>query len=247
MSVTSAISCGVDRVCAYRRLVFRVDGTAYTPLANGSDNSTVQADVQSGKVILTTLSIAELGIEAPTLLAACGVDLPNKQDNTSSASNAAARSVWSSVPPELLKPTHPLPQIMLVNPAIPSASLTLAWEIWADIVAQRTDEGHVHIEDQNDSFLIYPPSGVQVEDVMRVARQEMEEGGVKKIVCPASLDAVGDGMPLFDAEAYFEHLTRLGRANGQRKGAAGEWNVGDVVLYGEAVTSTQTMLDKYAP
>lgn len=136
---------------------------------------------------------------------------------------------------------------MLVNPSLPSAGLTLGWKTWNGIPSSRTDDGQALIEDENDKFLIYPPSGVKAEDVLRVAREENEERREKQIICPSSLDEVKGDMPLFDAELYFEALTRLGRANGQRKTGAGEWNVGDVILYGEAVTSTQTMLDRYVP
>lgn len=229
-------------------LVFRInDGSAYTPVLHESNEiRSVQTDVGKGKVILTTFSVAELSGANSTILQACNIDLPIAETTTTSSSNtageAAERDVWTSVSPELLKPTHPLPQIMLINPEIQRDSL--GWEIWT-AVGSVGDDGSVTLEDENDSFRV--TRSRETSEIMRAARaRPSADEREKRIVCPGSLDAAGPGMPLFDGRRYFEHLTRLGRVNGQRRrnAEAEGWNVGDVVVYGEAVTSTQTMLDK---
>lgn len=226
----------------HRTLVFRInDGSAYIPLLNDvNDTRSVQADVSKGKVILTTLSVTELFNANSTILQACNIDLPIAQ-STNTTDQPPQRDIWTSVPPELLHPTHPLPQIMLVNPEIQRDAL--GWEVWTAFCSTE-DDGSVILEDENDSFRI--ERSRETEEVMRAARAESGAGSVKRIICPPTLNAAGPAMPLFHASRYFEHLTRLGRVNGQRKrGTEDEaWNVGDLVVYGEAVTSTQTMLDK---
>ena len=54
--------------------------------------------------------------------------------------------------------------------------------------------------------------------------------------------------PLFDWPTYWNELDaarKLVRDQGGHDAKEGEARVGDLVLYSEAVTSTQTMLDKY--
>jgi biotin--protein ligase len=49
--------------------------------------------------------------------------------------------------------------------------------------------------------------------------------------------------PLFDLRAYYEALSTAHEKEGS-VGNGETWRMGEVLLYGEAVTSTQTMLDK---
>ena len=50
--------------------------------------------------------------------------------------------------------------------------------------------------------------------------------------------------PQFDARKYFEVLASV---RGDKVNDAGNWGTGEALFYGEAVTSTQTMLDRYVP
>ena len=49
--------------------------------------------------------------------------------------------------------------------------------------------------------------------------------------------------PSFDAKKYIKVLTDI---HGDQASDTDNWGVGEALFYGEAVTSTQTMLDRYA-
>ena len=151
---------------------------------------------------------------------------------------------------------------MLVNPDLGHDSL--GWDIW-HAQALGTSQGSragerssIVLEDINDTLqiekLARDDAGAATR-MLEAARSDARASRLadfsreKTILCPRTLGDAVPAMPLFQAEAYFAELVRLGRINGQRKQKASaesqdEWNIGDVVLYGEAVTSTQTMLDK---
>jgi biotin--protein ligase len=64
------------------------------------------------------------------------------------------------------------------------------------------------------------------------------------VILPPDILPSGELTPRFDAEKYFAVLAE---ARGDQTSDAESWGVGEVLFYGEAVTSTQTMLEKYAP
>jgi len=68
------------------------------------------------------------------------------------------------------------------------------------------------------------------------------------VVLPPDVLPTGELTPRFDADKYFAVLAEVrGRGPGdQMMSGAESWGVGEALFYGEAVTSTQTMLERYA-
>ena len=64
------------------------------------------------------------------------------------------------------------------------------------------------------------------------------------IVLPPDVLPARELTPQFDARKYFEVLTSV---RGDKANDADNWGIGEALFYGEAVTSTQTMLDRYVP
>jgi biotin--protein ligase len=64
------------------------------------------------------------------------------------------------------------------------------------------------------------------------------------VILPPDVLPTGELTPRFDAEKYFSVLAE---ARGDQTSDAETWGVGEALFYGEAVTSTQTMLERYAP
>lgn len=222
---------------------------------------------------MTTLSAAHLGQsqdQSLAILQTCNVQVsPSLQPTSKIAPPTSTEdkpstkpTVWSDLPAHLLKPSRPLPQIMLINPEIKHESL--AWDAWTtgklgEFVQDQAAGAHGAtkvLEDDNDTFEIVDlaAQSTSASAIMESARSEAhaassssaaEFSRKKTILCAEKLDDVLPAMPLFQADSYFEELVQRGVAHGQRKSAdASSWNIGDVLLYGEAVTSTQTMLDK---
>ena len=63
------------------------------------------------------------------------------------------------------------------------------------------------------------------------------------IILPPDALPTGELTPRFDAEKYFAVLAEV---RGDQASGADSWGVGEALFYGEAVTSTQTMLERYA-
>ncbi|KAI3618594.1 biotin apo-protein [Moniliophthora roreri] len=134
---------------------------------------------------------------------------------------------------------RPLPQFLVSQPTIQSA-------VSAVLKALETSVGSV-IEDANDNFHFHTLA--EAELVLQRARQEdvSEDPATwqpkRIIVCPNGKLPESTVTPIFDVSLFFRALTEARSCMGH-KSTGKPWGFGDVLLYGEAVTSTQTMLDK---
>ncbi|KAI0050317.1 class II aaRS and biotin synthetase [Auriscalpium vulgare] len=140
-------------------------------------------------------------------------------------------------PPDLPStPTHPLPQFLLAPPEKPHiieqvvAALGLSAAAPQTLFADAADTFRFH-------FAASPAHGTQI---LATARQAAPEDGAAKdvVVLPPGCAPPKDLTPRFDVASYFDVLS----ASQPPNNSAGA--MGEALLYSEAVTSTQTMLDK---
>ncbi|KAG6840196.1 hypothetical protein C0991_008278 [Blastosporella zonata] len=139
--------------------------------------------------------------------------------------------------------SRPLPQFLT---SIPS-KLDVVSKI-ADLLAAPSSGSQLNVfKDENDTFHFH--NVLESKDVMKSARestdvpQDPSEWQPKHIIlCSTSLPDQ-DQSPLFDLRAYYESLSLARKAQGCHD-APEVWGCGEALLYGETVTSTQTMLDK---
>ena len=100
-------------------------------------------------------------------------------------------------------------------------------------------ENSTVLKDLNDTFVFHDPEST--EDAYRLALHDatVQESGYRHIIghidgsTPANILT-----PSFDTSKYFEAL------HASHGGNSEALQTGDVLLYGEIVTSTQTLLDK---
>ncbi|KAI5825128.1 class II aaRS and biotin synthetase [Schizophyllum commune Tattone D] len=113
-------------------------------------------------------------------------------------------------------------------------------------------------EDSEDTFCFWPLKGAR--DAVRAAQggEGGQDDGVKQkeekdkqgshrdiVLCPDGELPPRDLTPNFDLEAYYEALEAARkRAGGGASEAATPWPLGDALIYGEAVSSTQTLLER---
>ncbi|TBU46215.1 hypothetical protein BD309DRAFT_989011 [Dichomitus squalens] len=107
------------------------------------------------------------------------------------------------------------------------------------------------LKDSNDTFLFYPQQ--EASRVFAEQREAAKKLGEDPVTWnPKHIVVYKDGTtapqeltPKFSIETYYEELRK---ARGERgcpeNYPDGAWGVGEALLYGEVVTSTQTMLDK---
>jgi hypothetical protein len=100
------------------------------------------------------------------------------------------------------------------------------------------------LDDAEDTFIIRPldEAAALLTATMKQEQDKTVEDKFKYIiVCEDGKLPPTALTPLFDLEAFFGTLRNVRSSIGGNHDC---WNIGDIVLYGEAVTSTQTMLDQ---
>jgi hypothetical protein len=132
-----------------------------------------------------------------------------------------------------VNPSHPLPQFLIATPDKP------------DIVSQVMEalSGSMKpLEDKNDTFHFRNLS--DGNGLLRVAQSDASSSQPKYIiVCRDGKLPSSQQTPLFNLVEYFSELLIARENHCLHKNDL--WAIGEIVFYGEVVTSTQTMFDKY--
>ncbi len=141
----------------------------------------------------------------------------------------------------------PLPQFLSGTPGKP----LIVSQIMDAIVnpPQSTYQTTV-FKDENDEFLFHAlaESSELLESTREAARVPSDPATWQPkhvVVCSDSALPPKSATPLFDISLYFSALVSAREAAAlPSQGVGAEWGMGEALMYGEAVTSTQTMLDK---
>ncbi len=134
---------------------------------------------------------------------------------------------------------QPLPQFLTSNPSKPFAVAAILYNLAPDVA-----ESHpIQFSDAHDNFRFHHFS--DRENVLRKAQEGIQSTEYRSIIlCPDGRLPERHLTPSFDLAAYYQALSEARKGN-ETPNQEGSWSIGDVVLYGEMVTSTQTMLEKY--
>lgn len=180
----------------------------------------------------------------------------------------ASQSHWDAIDPALLKPAHPLPVMLLAHPQLDNdlpARIIGSTEIDANsseaqVILQEKPITIKALRDTGDTFHVMEVSsaGLDVEQYMR--SQRLVEAAVADLLQQKAIALLlgthelwrPEWTPLFDFTRYWSEIDAIARKQGvarKRKPSTspdelGSWSIGDVIQYGEAVGSTQTMLDR---
>lgn len=100
------------------------------------------------------------------------------------------------------------------------------------------------LEDANDTFYFHTSEeGQEILQNIRSGEHIEEDEKIKHIAFyPSGKFPSPSVTPLFDIPLYYTYLTEA-RDNAQL--SSGSWGIGECLLYGEVVSSTQTLLDRY--
>jgi len=154
-------------------------------------------------------------------------------------------------------PRHPLPQFLLHPPGKRYIVETILQRLGlaSASAAQSANDSEIGlVKDRTDTFHFYRVTTLEHgERLVAEARASTDassgaamETDAPRVVIILSPDALPtkELTPRFDAEKYFTMLAEV--REGQASNAD-SWGLGEALFYGEAVTSTQTMLERYAP
>ncbi|KZT22960.1 class II aaRS and biotin synthetase [Neolentinus lepideus HHB14362 ss-1] len=152
--------------------------------------------------------------------------------------------------PEDKPPSCPLPQFLVAPPSRPDIVPHILSALELNLSTDAMEPSV--LPDTNDTFHFHSFSaGVTALQQARVkslepTQQMKEEEWQPKhvVVCSSAQRPTTDHTPLFDVDRYFASLQSARKREGLEDGEGDSWGIGEALLYGEVVSSTQTMLDK---
>jgi biotin--protein ligase len=185
-----------------------------------------------GEIYLWNFSLA--GTPAPALQAVLKLALAHfylfKTDEP-------AVSQASDLPPV---PNSPLPQFLLSPQSKPHVIATVLRSI--GIQADASFEPVV-FKDVTDTFIFHFLSSAEtIQLISRVRSALPTPSNVPRdlVVLPAGILPPREATPRFDADKFFAELESVSLCSSEDQ----HWRMGEALLYGEAVTSTQTLLER---
>ena len=156
-------------------------------------------------------------------------------------------------------PRRPLPQFLLHPPGrgriaetilrglgLPNTTAESSGDSVLGVIKDTVDTFHFHkvatLEDA--ARLMAEARGVSAADTSSSHAAAATDAPRIVVVLPPDVPPARELMPQFDARKYFEVLASV---RGDNVSDADNWGMGEALFYGEAVTSTQTMFDRYVP
>ena len=157
-------------------------------------------------------------------------------------------------------PRRPLPQFLLHPPGNRHIAETVLRGLGLpNATAESSDDSVLGvIKDTADTFHFHKVATLEDAARLMAEAREVSAAGTSSphaamamtdvprivVVLPPDVLPARDLTPQFDARKYFDVLASV---RGDKVSDADNWGMGEALLYGEAVTSTQTMLDRYVP
>jgi biotin--protein ligase len=186
-------------------------------------------------------------------LTSLGLSIPPEAETTTTANNNASSTTDSLPPPPLSHLIPPrcyaaLPQFLLHPRGKRYISETILQRLGVGCESEP-----VVIKDKVDTFHFHKVTTVEhgarlVAEAKASASADAAQRPRLIVVLPPDVLPTGGGelTPRFDADKYFAVLAEVRGDQMSGGGAESCWGVGEALLYGEVVTSTQTMLERYA-
>lgn len=144
-----------------------------------------------------------------------------------------------------------LPQLLVSAPSKPQAVSTIVSALAPILTSTPASASATHriLEDTHDTFRVYEASASA--EVIKQARSrrvadEKELGSLERdvIIFEGGSLPPAEQTPLFSLAAYFDHLSLVRSELRLGENSQSSWGIGEAMLYGERVTSTQTLLDR---
>ena len=142
-----------------------------------------------------------------------------------------------------------LPSAEAVSSRVPTPMYFVGAAPIVDTILSRlfvdfTQEATKELKDQNDTFVVHPPSDVSA-DLPKPDAATLQPKRV--IALTNNAFPPREKTPTFDVTLYLGELTKGKQRSRDLSDYSDPWPIGAALMYGEVVTSTQTMLDRYLP
>jgi len=140
-----------------------------------------------------------------------------------------------------------LPSVETVSSRVPTPMYFVGAAPIIDTILSKlsvdfTQEPTMELKDQNDTFIVHPSSDVSVD---------LPEPDGTTLQPKRVIALTGDALPprertpTFDIALYLGELAKGEQRNRDPSDDWDPWPIGAALMYGEVVTSTQTMLDRH--
>lgn len=210
----------------------------------------VKCDVGGGRVALWAPSVEYPLTEEPassslTPLALTPQDVILSEKSRCSLVRQTLLELGLRLPvAEVQQERRPLPQFLTSHPLKP----TVVSRIVDALAAPSPGSQLSIIEDSNDTFHFHPlRESPELLDKIRNDIHSSSDPSTWQpkhvIICPNGEIPDREQTPLFDIRMYYQALSDARTKEGIST-SAGPWGLGEALLYGEMVTSTQTLIEK---
>ena len=215
----------------------------FTNLAD-RPNVRVLGRFESGEAAGLTLSFESLGSGRATLWAP-RLDQPLVAVSPQSSEEEARRlglirmSLWEC--------GLELPSAEPITSRVPTPMYFVGEAPIVDTILSRlsvdfTQEPTKELKDQNDTFVIHPSTEVTAD----LPEADVTTLQPKRIVALTNnAFPPREKTPTFDLALYLDELNEGNLKNRDLNDSSAHWPIGAALMYGEVVTSTQTMLDRF--
>lgn len=203
----------------------------------------LKCDVGSGKLVLWAPNLENSLTEEPATSLSTGKDVSVANQQRFDLLKATLVSLGLRLPSTESETivTGPLPQFLTSHPSKP----TIVSQI-TDLIAAPSSGTQLSVfEDGNDTFHFHrlTESRSLVQDIREKTIPSDDFKQPKHIIVCTNEIPAREETPLFDLGLYYEALSTARTKRGDPPNAE-PWSFGEALLYGEVVTSTQTLLDK---
>ncbi|KAI0330018.1 class II aaRS and biotin synthetase [Cubamyces sp. BRFM 1775] len=145
---------------------------------------------------------------------------------------------------------RPTPLLLTAAPGRPGVVRRVLKELEVPELSAFTGEEGFELRDSNDTFVLHSSAAAQrvfgVKPEERYPSQDPAAWSPKHIIAFEGSELPSrDLVPRFDLQTYYAALQEARKEQGCSDSYANDgWGIGEGLLYGEVVTSTQTLLDK---
>jgi biotin--protein ligase len=200
----------------------------------------LKCDVGRGRLALWAPNLENPLTEDPAASLVSGKDVSAANTQRSDLLKATLLNLGLRLPSvEPKKATGPLPQFLTSHPS----KSTIVSQI-TDLIAAPSSGSQLSIfEDGNDTFHFHRLDGGLLQEIRKSPTTSDDSKQPKHIILCDSKLPDREETPLFNLRLYYDSLSAARTKQGCSENAE-PWGFGEALLYGEVVTSTQTLLDK---
>ncbi|CCM05422.1 uncharacterized protein FIBRA_07639 [Fibroporia radiculosa] len=247
-SVESMLRCGASELIVDRRASIVQNVAYYSDGQDEGDCAAAYCSIGRGHGVFWDALTDHSLTEEPATTILVGATGPMSQDALIEAESRRQKLLITTLqflsvtlPEQKSASAHLLPQLLTCAPSKPWVVGQILQKLSIDLTASDP----FTCKDQNDTFRFRSTSDGWsfLNQARKTSHEPITSFSAPKDVLVCEDLPRTQQTPLFDIPKFYEHLSAA-RSKAHLSEEVDRWGMGEALLYGEVVTSTQTMLDK---